>query len=89
MWIFGLNESQNNDGNDDRTKEPTSDSDIEILDKQESDLEASSIQAQNDKIGAFERIDVIKQECSMKQKGILEYLRKKWSNNLILILDLQ
>ena len=73
-----LNESQNNDRNDDRTEEPTSDSDIEILDiKQESDLEASSIQAENDKIGGFERIDVIKQECSMKQKGILEYLRKK------------
>ena len=27
-----LNESQNNDRNDDRTEEPTSDSDIEILD---------------------------------------------------------
>ena len=66
-----LNESQNNDRNDVRTKEPTSDSDIEILDiKQESDLEASLIQAENDKIGGFERIDVIKQECSMKQRGI-------------------
>ena len=72
-----MNESQNNDRNDDRTKGPTSDSDIEILDiKQESELDESSIQTENDKIGGFERIDVIKQECSMKQRVILEYLRK-------------
>ena len=84
-----LNESQN-DRNDGRTEEPTSDSDIEILDiKQESNLEASSMQAENEKIGGIERIDVIKQECNMKQTGILEYLRKKWYNNFIFILDLQ
>ena len=43
------------------------------------------MQAENEKIGGIERIDVIKRECNMKQTEILEYLRKKWSSNFILI----